>query len=254
MPVGPPNRQQEDGNAADDSSPRAGLGHLCPTPAPLSLPAWQPPARIPRLGPSSPVCDDDALRRAHVPSRARGARSRRQARPARRWRSPVLSLWRPEVHDPTGAGTYATPGSTIDRSLTLQAAPGATWCIRASTTIPGDQWERVGALAHAMDRCDARPRGSRPGRCGCIGRRRGRHRHAVGAATLARHTAPAADHHRSQCPRSAAPSPRVSSPASTSTQSDKWLYVGQDPAAHAVQAGAPHWRRCRRAERHGRAS
>jgi parallel beta-helix repeat protein len=42
------------------------------------------------------------------------------------------------------AGTYSTAGLTIDRPLTLRAAPGAAVDLAASTKIPADQFEPAG--------------------------------------------------------------------------------------------------------------
>ena len=119
------------------------------------------------------------------------------------------------------AGTYSTPGITIDRPLTLQAAPGATVVLQASTTIPADQWEVSGHLW----------------------------RTPFSAATLA----PKSSSVETVTARAAVRQQRLTidgkglaaagSIAAVGTSSfyvdtlEKWLYVGQDPALHAVQAG-----------------
>lgn len=138
-----------------------------------------------------------------------------------------LALARAVTMAPSGStiqlnsGTYSTPGITIDRSLTLQAAPGATVVLTASTTIPGSQWEVSGHLW----------------------------RTPWSAATLA----PASADAKTVSARAAVRQQRFTIDGKTVAEAgsiagvgtgsfyvdtaSKWLYVGQDPALHAVQTG-----------------
>jgi Right handed beta helix region len=138
-----------------------------------------------------------------------------------------LALARAVTMAPSGStiqltsGTYSIPGITIDHPLTLQAAPGATVVLKAATTIPGNQWEVSGHLW----------------------------RTPWSAATLA----PASASTPTVAARAAVRQQRLTmdgkvlaaagSAAAVSTGSfyvdtvAKWLYVGQDPSLHAVQAG-----------------
>jgi mannuronan 5-epimerase len=118
-------------------------------------------------------------------------------------------------------GTYATAGLTIDRAVTIQAAPGASVDLAASTAIPADQWEAAGRAW----------------------------RTPWSAAELA----PAATPATAVRMRAARPLQRVlaDGKALTAASSEaavgvgsyyvdtvgKWLYVGQDPALHAVTSG-----------------
>ena len=120
------------------------------------------------------------------------------------------------------AGTYPTAGLTIDRSLTLQAAPGATVQLTGSTSIAADQWEPV---AHGW-------------------------RTPWTAAALE----PAATPTTRVSTRAAVSLQRflvdgkalsaVSAPTALGANSfyvdttNKWLYVGQDPALHPVTTGS----------------
>ncbi len=139
-----------------------------------------------------------------------------------------ISLGRAIAMAPTGstiqlaAGTYSTPGLTIDRSLTLQAAPGATVQLEGSTLIPADQWEPA---AHGW---------RTPWTAAAL----------VPAATPSMRTSARAAVSQQRLLADG----RVLTPASSAAAvgvtsfyvdtTDKWLYVGQDPALHPVQTGS----------------
>ncbi len=148
-----------------------------------------------------------------------------------------LALGRAVAMAPTGstirlaAGTYQTAGLTIDRSITLRSR---AWRHGAARGQHDDRGRSVGAggacLAHTMDRHGPR---------------------AGGYSVDARHLA-----------RAAMPQQRfliegkglaaASSVASVGVNSfyvdttDKWLYVGQDPALHPVQTGLRRHRHARK--------
>ncbi len=139
-----------------------------------------------------------------------------------------ISLGRAIAMAPTGstiqlaAGRYPTAGLTIDRSITLRAAPGATVHLEASTMIAADQWEPAG--------------------------------HAWRTPWTATTLEPAATPSMRTSARAAMRQQRfliggrgltvASSVASVGVNSfyvdttDKWLYVGEDPALQPVQAGS----------------
>jgi len=142
-----------------------------------------------------------------------------------------LSLGRAVAMAPAGAvirlaaGSYLTPGVTIDRPMTIEAEPGATVEFRGSTDVPSSQWERSGSGW----------------------------RTPWTAATLEAQASTVSSRAPSISDRAAIRQQRVAidgkalrpalsagavAPGSFFVDTlGKWLYVGQDPALHSVQTG-----------------
>lgn len=135
-----------------------------------------------------------------------------------------LALARAVALAPTGstiqlaAGTYQTAGLTIDRSITLQAAPGATVELTGSSTIAPDQWEPAGRLWRtpwSAATLEAASKGTFISARAAIPQRQ----FTIGGKGLTEASSEAA----------------VDANTFYVDTAGKWLYVGQDPTTHPVQ-------------------
>jgi parallel beta-helix repeat protein len=159
-----------------------------------------------------------------------------------------LSLARAVAMAPAGttirlaAGEYQTAGLTIDRPMTIEATPGATVTLKGSTVIPADQWEPAGRgwrtpwTAAAVTPSTARSPSvaATATSMSFTG--------STGTSTAATVIEPevvlqdnlAIDGHALTA---ATTSEAIGAGSFYIDPVGKWLYVGQDPAVHTIEAG-----------------